>query len=59
MSEGDDDELGDMVEVPDGNVLLEVVKPPQRDQQGQHHGQARENRPGHEIWGEDRAVPSR
>ena len=44
------------LEGPDGDDVFELEDAPQGDQQGQDHGQAGVDGPGHEIGGEDGAV---
>ena len=50
--------LGRVAQVPQRDQLLQAVQIAQRNGQRQHHGKARENRPGHEVGRKNRAVPA-
>ena len=56
---GGQHDLGHRVEVPLGDEPLEAVDRAQRDQQRQHHREARVDGAGDEVGREDRRVPAR
>ena len=55
---GQQGQLGQVVEVIVGDHVLDPERPPERDDQRHHHAEARVDGAGHEVGGEDGAVPA-